>query len=133
MPYSRKTYFVNTNFHDRLTHQPSTGSETFLINHFRTKVAELICFSCADECNPFYAHILPLIYSSLLVHTAVQAVAAAHLHVLGISTSRNAEVLQSQTLKLLADDLAGTDSDKFKEDTLAGSLLLIYYEVRPAF
>lgn len=107
------------------------GSEALLVHHFRTNVAELISFPSPDYSNPFFSHILPLIHSSLLVHTAVEAVAAAHLHVLGTGALLKAEELQSKTLKLLADNLSPESNadDLLREQTLAGSLLLVYYEV----
>lgn len=106
-------------------------SEALLVHHFRTTVAELISFPSPECSNPFFSYILPLIHSSLLVHTAVEAVAAAHLHVLGTGALLKAEELQSKTLKLLADNLSPRIDvdDSSREQALAGSLLLVYYEV----
>ncbi len=106
-------------------------SEALLVHHFRTNVAELISFPSPACGNPFFSYILPLIHSSLLVHTAIEAVAAAHLHVLGTGPLLKAEELQSKTLKLLAENLSPKSNldDSLREQALAGSLLLVYYEV----
>jgi len=70
--------------------------------------------------------------SSQLVHVAIEAVAAAHLHVLGTASLVDAERLQLKTLQLLAKYLSnGQEDGSLVEQALAGSLLLIYYEVFP--
>ncbi|KAL3965312.1 hypothetical protein ACCO45_002316 [Purpureocillium lilacinum] len=82
------------------------------VAHFHSIVAGLISFAPCGAQNPFFAHVLPLVSASTLVRTAVEAVAAAHLHGLGAEPQLRAQTLQLDTLRQL-----GT------------ALLLIYYEV----
>lgn len=73
-----------------------------------------------------------MVHSSPLVRITIEAVAAAHLHVLGTSTLTNASSLQCEALRLLSSNLAsiGNDpKDPSGEESLVATLLLIYYEV----
>jgi len=113
-------------------HSSRSSPEAFFVHHFRVHVADLICFSRAGRGNPFLTYILPLVNSSQLVHVAIEAVAAAHLHVLGTASLVDAERLQLKTFQLLAKYLSnGQEDGSLVEQALAGSLLLIYYEVFP--
>lgn len=112
--------------------QPSETQKTRFVHHFETIVADLISFSVpqSDTTNPFLQHVMPLAASSVQVRGAVEAVAAAHLHLLGLDSRQQADRLHSESLRLLAADVSDSDVDDVSRlNSLAGSLLLIYYEV----
>ena len=100
------------------------------MHHFRTHVIHLICFPSVEHGNPFYQHILPMIHASSLVHTAVEAVGAAHRHLLGAGTKEEATYFHSKTLHQLASTLSESDHNNFARDqALGATLLLVYYEI----
>lgn len=75
-------------------------------------------------------YIFPLIQGSELVHIAVEAVGAAHRHLLGAGPVAEAAHLHSRTLKLLVSKLSDDNLTEFTRDqALGASLLLVYYEV----
>lgn len=105
-------------------------NEGRFVSHFRSNVANLISFSVSDSSNPFFSHVLPQVSRSRLVRAAVEAVAAAHLHVLGATSSHCAATLQLKALRQLSIDVRRRDlSDDLREQVVTASLLLIYYEV----
>lgn len=72
--------------------------------------------------------------SSGLVRAAVESVAAAHLHTLGLLRKPCAELLHVDTLHQLAANMQhGKQTEIGKEELVVTSLLLIYYEVRVSF
>lgn len=113
-----------------LAAQPS-GSQNRLLHHFQTIVSTLISFSSQTEtANPFLLHVLPLAFSSTQVQRAIEAVAAAHLHLLGTESLAVPARLHTQSLNLLAAEVCDPHPDQAsRRNSLAGSLLLIYYEV----
>lgn len=108
-----------------------SSHQTRLLHHFQTTVSTLISFSSqTDTSNPFLLHVLPLASSSPPVQRAIEAVAAAHLHLLGVETSVIPARLHTQSLSLLAAEVCAPHRDHAsRRNSLAGSLLLIYYEV----
>lgn len=107
-------------------------TDSNFVYHFRTGFTDLVTFQTPNHRNLFFSHILPLVHSSPLVRVSVEAVAAAHLHVLGTASLINTTDLQSEALRLLSVCLnsAITDPDgPSGEECLIASLLLIYYEV----
>ncbi|CAI7640119.1 unnamed protein product [Penicillium pancosmium] len=109
-----------------------SSTETKFVYHFSTIVASLISFSFPrpDISNPFLLHVLPRTSNSTQVQRAVEAVAAAHLYHLGAETRDRATQLHSQALSLLATELSSPQLDgTARVNLLAGSLLLIYYEI----
>ena len=113
-----------------LAAQPSSHPNR-LLYHFQTIVSSLISFSYREEdTNPFLLHVLPLVSSSTQVQRAIEAVAAAHLHLLGTESSAVPARLHMQSLNLLAGQVCDPHPDEAsRRNSLAGSLLLIYYEV----
>jgi hypothetical protein len=64
------------------------------------------------------------------VQRAVETVAAAHLHHLGAESREKAKLVHPQALHLLADEISLPELEGMSRmNVLAGSLLLIYYEV----
>ena len=111
--------------------QPSS-TETRLVYHFNTIVASLITFSLSQPgiSNPFILHVLPRVSDSMQVQRAVEAVAAAHLHHLRGESREHATQLHSHALHLLAIEISRPELGEISRmNVLAGSLLLIYYEV----
>lgn len=100
--------------------------------HFNNIVISLITFSFPQPgiSNPFLLHVLPRVSNSKQVQRAVEAVAAAHLHHLGAESHERATQLHSQALHLLAAEISLPELGEISRmNGLAGSLLLIYYEV----
>ena len=100
--------------------------------HFNNTVISLITFSFPrpEISNPFLLHVLPRVSDSKQVQRAVEAVAAAHLHHLGAESRERAMQLHSQALNLLAAEISRPELGEISRmNGLAGSLLLIYYEV----
>lgn len=118
-------------FRPMLLPQPRSN-QTRLVHHFQTIVANLISFSSSQPgtTNPFLLYVLPLASSSAQVLRAVEAVAAAHLHLLGVESPYLAMRLHSQSLNLLATQVARPNLDEVsRQNSVAGSILLIYYVV----
>ncbi|UNI13562.1 hypothetical protein JDV02_000293 [Purpureocillium takamizusanense] len=111
----------------------SGSSSSGFVAHFHSIVAGLISFAPCGAQNPFFAHVLPLASVSTLVRTAVEAVAAAHLHGLGVAPRLRAQSLQLDTLRQLAAGCVrrggGEIGADAREQLVTASLLLIYYEV----
>lgn len=102
--------------------------------HFNNIVTSLITFSFPQRgiSNPFLLHVLPRVSNSKQVQRAVEAVAAAHLHHLGSVSCERATQLHSQALHLLAAEISCPELGEIScMNGVAGSLLLIYYEVNP--
>lgn len=108
-----------------------SSSQTRLLYHFQTIVVNLISFSSeSGTANPFLLHVLSLTSWSMQVQSAVEAVAAAHLHLLGVESPAVPARLHTQSLSLLAAEVCNPHLDQVsRQNSLAGSLLLIYYEV----
>ena len=109
--------------------QPSSG-QSRLLYHFQTSLSNLISFSSqGGSSNPFLIYVLPLALSSIQVQRAIEAVAAAHLHVLGVESPAVPTNLHTQALNLLAAEVCAPQQDHIsRRNSLVGSLLLIYYE-----
>ncbi|KAJ5263363.1 fungal specific transcription factor domain-containing protein [Penicillium angulare] len=107
------------------------STETKFIHHFNTIVSGLITFTFPQlDTNPFVLHVLPRTSKSPQVQRAVEAVAAAHLYHLGAESRERATQLHSHALGLLAAELSSPQLDESSRiNVLAGSLLLIYYEI----
>ena len=100
------------------------------MHHFRTQVVQLICFPSKELKDPFHQYILPAAHASTLVQTAVEAVAAAHQHALGVGSLRNAAVFHNRALRTLARTLPQVDPvGQVTDQALVASLLLVYYEI----
>ena len=100
------------------------------MHHFRTQVVRLICFPSTELKDPFHQYILPAAHASTLVQTAVEAVAAAHQHALGVGNLSNAAVFHNRALRTLAQTLSQADPmGHVTDQALGASLLLVYYEI----
>lgn len=100
------------------------------MHHFRTEVVRLICFPSTELKDPFHQYILPATHTSTLVQTAVEAVAAAHQHALGVGSLSNAAAFHNRALRTLAQTLSQTDPiGHVTDQALGASLLLVYYEI----
>jgi hypothetical protein len=84
-----------------------SSNQSRLLYHSQTIVVNLISFSSKSRtANPFLLHVLPMTSCSMQVQRAVEAVAAAHLHLLGVEPAIVPARLHTQSLNLLAAEFA---------------------------
>lgn len=98
----------------------------YLMDHFCRVLSPLIVL-WEDKGNPFLQLILPLTHGSQAVTAAIYAFASAHLEVRGISSHTKSPYFYHQAIAGLIE-LTEQD-DLNKNELLAASILLVYYEV----